>query len=153
MWFPVQQEIYTILFCCKDTYRTISWVATSNARFWDLDPHDIEASDVHGSISKEWTSLWKWSSTFRTVFCLSSKQWLQNFQLKVETTIKPCNRCNNLFHTAWNSLSDQKGSWEAQGLQMICMATASSWCPSKETWPETVLLTWWIQWVNMFNMK
>ena len=37
--------------------QTISCVAKINARFRDLDPHDIEASDVHGSISKELTSL------------------------------------------------------------------------------------------------
>ena len=39
--------------------KTISCVAESNARFSDLDPHDIEASDVPGSISKELRSLVK----------------------------------------------------------------------------------------------
>ena len=37
--------------------QTVSCVAKNNACFCGLDPHDIEASDVHGSISRELMSL------------------------------------------------------------------------------------------------
>ena len=53
---PCTSRIYTIPTMLKNRFRTISCVTSSNACFWDVDPHYIKASDVPGSI--EPTPLW-----------------------------------------------------------------------------------------------